>query len=68
MYKGIDWKRVKSGKHRHNLKDYYPWVANIEKEIGLNPNPDWLELFMLWPTGWTELKPLETAKCHNARP
>lgn len=25
-------------------------------------NPQWVEWLMGWPTGWTELKPLETAK------
>ena len=58
MYKGIDWKRVASGKHRHNLKDYLPWIAGLKKIVGLNPNPDWLEWLMVWPIGWTELKPL----------
>jgi hypothetical protein len=28
-------------------------------------NPAWVEWLMGWPTGWTELKPLETAKFHE---
>jgi hypothetical protein len=28
-------------------------------------NPTWVEWLMGWPLGWTDLKPLETDKCHN---
>jgi DNA (cytosine-5)-methyltransferase 1 len=27
-------------------------------------NPNWTEWLMGWPIGWTDLKPLETDKCH----
>ena len=27
-------------------------------------NPTWVEWLMGWPLGWTDLKPLETGKCH----
>ena len=27
-------------------------------------NPPWVEWLMGWPIGWTDLKPLETDKCH----
>jgi DNA (cytosine-5)-methyltransferase 1 len=27
-------------------------------------NPMWVEWLMGWPIGWTDLKPLETDKCH----
>lgn len=27
-------------------------------------NPTWVEWLMGWPLGWTDLKPLETDKCH----
>ena len=29
-------------------------------------NATWTEWLMGWPLGWTELKPLETDKCHSA--
>lgn len=29
-----------------------------------NLNPTWVEWLMGWPIGWTDLKPLETDKCH----
>jgi len=46
-YKGIPgWKNQKS----------------LPKDVGGIPNPTWLEWLMGWPTGWTELKPLETGK------
>jgi DNA (cytosine-5)-methyltransferase 1 len=28
-------------------------------------NPTWVEWLMGWPLGWTDLKPLETDKCHS---
>ena len=49
-YKGIPgWKNQKS----------------LPKDVGGIPNPTWLEWLMGWPTGWTELKPLETDKCRQ---
>jgi hypothetical protein len=30
-------------------------------------NPTWVEWLMGWPTGWTDLKPLETDKSHSAQ-
>ena len=30
-------------------------------------NPEWVEWLMGWPIGWTDLKPLETDKCHNVQ-
>lgn len=29
-------------------------------------NPMWVEWLMGWPLGWTDCKPLETDRCHNA--
>ena len=29
-------------------------------------NPTWVEWLMGWPLGWTDLKPLETVRCHFA--
>lgn len=31
-------------------------------------NPTWVEWLMGWPLGWTDLKPLETDKCHSVPP
>lgn len=31
-------------------------------------NPLFAESVMMWPLGWTDLKPLETGKCHCAQP
>jgi hypothetical protein len=31
-------------------------------------NPDWTEWLMGWPIGHTDLKPLETGRCHCAQP
>jgi hypothetical protein len=30
--------------------------------LGGTPNPEFAEWLMGWPIGWTDLKPLETAK------
>lgn len=37
-------------------------------ETGGALNPPWVEWLMGWPLGWTDLKPLETARCRNAQP
>jgi hypothetical protein len=31
-------------------------------------NPTWVEWLMGWPLGWTDLKRLETDRCHSAPP
>lgn len=33
-------------------------------QAGGKLNPTWVEWLMGWPLGWTDLKPLETDKCH----
>jgi len=40
----------------------------LSEQIGGSLNPTWVEWLMGWPLGWTDLKPLETDKCHSARP
>jgi hypothetical protein len=35
---------------------------NLHKITDLHLNPDFVEELMLWPTGWTDLKPLEMGK------
>jgi len=36
--------------------------------LGGRPHPNFTEWMMGWPSGWTDLKPLETGKCLNALP
>ncbi|RKT93886.1 UNVERIFIED_ORG: hypothetical protein C7432_0308 [Pantoea allii] len=59
---GIAWCRARTGDHRHNLEDFLAWQHledGGEETPGLNANPDYVEWLMMWPTGWTDLKPLE---------
>lgn len=35
---------------------------NLRTNIGGQLNPEWVEWLMGWPLGWTDLKPLETAR------
>ena len=37
----------------------------LAAQVGGPLNPDWVEWLMGWPIGWTDLKPLETDKCHS---
>ena len=39
---------------------------SMGKAIGGTLNPAFSEWLMGWPLGWTDLKPLEMAKCHSA--
>jgi len=41
---------------------------NLNDQIGGQLNPTWVEWLMGWPLGWTDLKPLETDRCHGALP
>jgi DNA (cytosine-5)-methyltransferase 1 len=44
------------------------WVRKEMPELASGAlNPTWVEWLMAWPLGWTDLKPLETDKCHPAR-
>ena len=61
-----DWKggcsaiRKDRGKPRtDSIRMYIKTKFNITY-----PHPNFLEALMDWPEGWTELKPLETGKCH----
>jgi hypothetical protein len=36
--------------------------SSLPAEVGGSLNPTWVEWLMGWPLGWTDLKPLETAK------
>ena len=54
----------------HNAKEAaYPSEYNrktptLATHAGGKLNPTWVEWLMGWPLGWTDLKPLETDKCH----
>ena len=38
----------------------------LPAQVGGQLNPTWVEWLMGWAIGWTDLKPLEMDKCHNA--
>lgn len=62
---GIAWCRARTGEHRHNLEDYLGWQHledGGEETPGLNICLNYAEWLMMWPLGWTELKPLEMDK------
>jgi DNA (cytosine-5)-methyltransferase 1 len=41
--------------------------VGLADQVGGQLNPNWVEWLMGWPTGWTDLKPLETGKSHCAQ-
>jgi hypothetical protein len=54
-------------KNQHWKSNLGEVVMSLEKpNIGGRLNPTWVEWLMGWPLGWTDLKPLETDKCHSA--
>lgn len=58
---GIAWCRARTGDHRHNLEDFLAWQHledGGEETPSLNASPDYVEWLMIWPMGWTDLKPL----------
>lgn len=62
---GIAWCRARTGDHRHNLEDWLAWKHlqdGGEETPGLNICPNYAEWLMMWPLGWTELKPLAMDK------
>jgi hypothetical protein len=58
-YKGPSTRSA--GKERPMCDDDLP------TRVGGQLNPTWVEWLMGWPQGWTDLRPLETGKFHNAR-
>ena len=58
-----DWRSGKASQATHD-KNSRP----LSEQIGGSLNPTWVEWLMGWPLGWTDLKPLETAKCPDAQP
>jgi hypothetical protein len=62
---GICWKRAKSGDHRSQIEDYLAWLSlNHGGQVvsGRTVNADFQDWLMVWPTAWTDLKPLETGR------
>ena len=47
-----------------NKRDSPGLALVVGAETGGKLNPTWTEWLMGWPLGWTDLKPLETDKCH----
>ena len=45
-----------------------PNTKPLNAEVGGSLNPTWVEWLMGWPLGWTDLKPLETARCRKQWP
>ena len=56
-----DWRSVKASEETH-ARNSRP----LSEQIGGSLNPTWVEWLMGWPLGWTDLKPLETAKFPSA--
>ena len=58
----------------HNAKEaafpseYTRNMPTLAAQAGGQLNPTWVEWLMGWPLGWTDLKPLATARCHCALP
>ncbi len=52
-----DWKSGKASEETH-ARNSRP----LSEQIGGSLNPTWVEWLMGWPLGWTDLKPLATAK------
>lgn len=42
-------------------------TPTLAAQAGGSLNPTWVEWLMGWPLGWTDLKPLVTAKCPNVQ-
>ena len=64
---GICWKRAKNGEHRSQIEDYLAWLSlNHGGQVirGLTVNADFQDWLMVWPTAWTDLKPLEMDRFH----
>ena len=51
-----DWRSGKASQATHD-KNSRP----LSEQVGGSLNPDWVELLMLWPKGWTDLNPLVSA-------
>lgn len=62
---GICWKRAKSGDHRSQIEDYLAWLSlNHGGQVvsGRTVNADFQDWLMVFPSAWTDLRPLEMDK------
>ncbi|HSG19639.1 MAG TPA: hypothetical protein VLA31_02625 [Burkholderiaceae bacterium] len=57
-----DWKSGKASKETMERNS-----RPLSEQIGGSLNPTWVEWLMGWPLGWTDLKPLATAKSPSAQ-
>jgi hypothetical protein len=57
-----NWKPIRPSGHPAQ----YPLNQALRDLTGIvgKPNPIFVEWLMGWPLAWTDLKPLETDKCH----
>jgi len=60
-------KRPKMEKSRKDIDGGTKIQQKKESSTQEQLNPSWVEWLMGWPIGWTELKPLETAKFRNVQ-
>lgn len=66
-HKGSTPLQVKRRERKGNGWTLREWLARYSKaDSTVYPHPGFLEKVMGWPTGWTELKPLETDKFRHA--
>jgi hypothetical protein len=62
---GICWSRAKSGEHRSQIEDYLAWLSlNHGGQVvsGRTVNADFQDWLMVFPSAWTDLRPLEMAR------
>jgi DNA (cytosine-5)-methyltransferase 1 len=63
---GANWSnRQRQGKPRPESD---MTLCDVVERTGGSLNPTWVEWLMGWPLGWTDLKPLATARSRNAPP
>lgn len=60
--KGSKAHRLANGRAVIDRPSKCRYGATIVDILGGTPNPEWIEWLMGWPTNWTALNPLETAK------
>ena len=67
-HKGSTQYQVQRRSMKGNGLTLREWLAKYSNATEtVYPDPGLLEKVMGWPAGWTELKQLETDKCHNAQ-
>ena len=61
-----DLKLHSLGKRAQEDGAHWNFAEHVAAELDGYPNPEFVELLMGWPKGWTDLQPLETDKSHYA--